>query len=377
MEVLQLSCAAQNYEWGLLGQESLVARIHGLNTGRAIDGTKPYAELWMGTHPNAPSFVKQADGGLAELRAVLGKDLPFLFKILSVKKALSIQAHPDKQLAERLFSEFPDVYKDPNHKPEIAIALTDFEALCGFRPVDEIAALVAKYPEFASLVSAESVMALQQSRGCALKSFFTELMSSNPGLVATKTKHLMDRIGTPKDSLERLFFRLNTEYPDDIGCFCVFVLNYVTMKPGECIFMGANEPHAYLRGECIECMALSDNVVRAGLTPKFRDVKTLCGMLTYDTYTHQELFTEPKSITKHSVLYKAPVTEFGVVKTEFDSAGTESICRPHETMILVLQGTISLSGAAHGAGSILLVPAGMPFELAATEPALLYQAFQP
>ena len=116
-----------------------------------VDGTAPYAELWMGTHPNGPSMLK-GPGALSlaehisQKPEILGKDcrqkfgdqLPFLFKVLSVNKALSIQAHPDKKHAEKLHADRPDIYKDPNHKPEMAIALTDFEGLCGFRHVSHV-----------------------------------------------------------------------------------------------------------------------------------------------------------------------------------------------------------------------------------------------
>ncbi|BHF79545.1 hypothetical protein SprV_0702266600 [Sparganum proliferum] len=113
--------------------------------------SKPYAELWMGTHPSGPSkFADQSSENLAdyinkdtsvlgtESVKLFGKTLPFLFKVLSVNKALSIQAHPNKKLAEKLHADHPDVYKDDNHKPELAIALSDFEALLCFRPLEEI-----------------------------------------------------------------------------------------------------------------------------------------------------------------------------------------------------------------------------------------------
>merc|ERR1719330_954776 len=110
----------------------------------------------MGDHPSGPSSVQSPHpgGGHSLIRALtrtpsllgvkLAGDakLPFLLKVLSINKALSIQSHPDRALAERLHRERPDVYKDPNHKPEIAIALTNFEALCGFRPLAEILELV-------------------------------------------------------------------------------------------------------------------------------------------------------------------------------------------------------------------------------------------
>lgn len=74
---------------------------------------------------------------------------------------------------------------------------------------------------------------------------------------------------------------LEKQYPNDVGVLAALLLNHVKLEPGDGLYIGANEPHAYLYGECIECMAASDNVVRAGLTPKYMDVKTLCSMLTY------------------------------------------------------------------------------------------------
>lgn len=344
----------------------------------------------MGTHPNGPSSVKMESGEEVPLREVLGRDLPFLFKILSVRKALSIQAHPDKHLAQRLHQQFPNLYKDPNHKPEIAIALTPFEALCGFRPIDEILLMTKKYPEFASLVTPESLMALEhaqsssgQTKKAALKAFFHDLMTCGAELVKTKTEHLMTRLDSP-DDLESLFIRLNKAYPYEVGCFCIFVMNYVTMKPGECIFMAANEPHAYLLGECVECMALSDNVVRAGLTPKFRDVDTLCSMLTYSMYKAEDVFTEPEHASPYSMLYKAPVEEFSVVRTVFTgSAEKESINRPFDTVLLCIQGSVKITSQSEeidcDAGSILLLPGGVSFDLecASLSGAQIFQAFQP
>lgn len=311
-----------------------------------------------------------------------------MFKILSVRKALSIQAHPDKALAAKLHGDFPAMYKDPNHKPEIAIALTDFEALCGFRPVAEILGLARQYPEFASLVSEAAIQGLQQAKGeedtvRAMKVFFSELMEVGSDLVKIKTDLLLQRFAPPQTPLEELFLRLNKEYPGEVGCFCIFVMNFVAMKPGECIFMAANEPHAYLRGECVECMALSDNVVRAGLTPKFRDIDTLCSMLTYKRYTAQEIFTQPQALGKHSTIYTAPVSEFAVVKTALTSTGQcDSIERASDTILLAIKGGFTITAgsttADYSAGKILLLPGKTRFEIQSTsEDVLLFQAFEP
>uniref|UniRef100_A0A2P2JTQ6 mannose-6-phosphate isomerase n=1 Tax=Rhizophora mucronata TaxID=61149 RepID=A0A2P2JTQ6_RHIMU len=153
--IQRLKCSVQNYDWGKRGAESRVARLYALNSGSSIEEDKPYAEFWIGTHESGPSLLLEngVDNGasigsrnlsLKEWTAknpnVLGRkvldkwgcDLPFLFKVLSVAKALSIQAHPDKKLAKQLHKERPDIYKDGNHKPEMALAITNFEALCGF-----------------------------------------------------------------------------------------------------------------------------------------------------------------------------------------------------------------------------------------------------
>merc|ERR1711981_339202 len=145
MAMLKLKCAVQNYAWGKTGSESEVAKLYASgNADVEVEEDKPYAELWMGTHPSGPSVLASTGSTLKSwiaengesLGAVLldkyGLDLPFLFKVLSVRTALSIQAHPHKALAEKLHAERPHLYKDDNHKPEMTLALTDFEALSCF-----------------------------------------------------------------------------------------------------------------------------------------------------------------------------------------------------------------------------------------------------
>jgi len=85
-------------------------------------------ELWMGTHPTSPSRVRSSDELLSNYLAshpnligvdviekfnAAGGNLPFLFKILSIEKALSIQTHPDKKMAEELHAQHPHLYKGP------------------------------------------------------------------------------------------------------------------------------------------------------------------------------------------------------------------------------------------------------------------------
>jgi len=307
--MLRLECAIQTYEWGKPGLTSAVAQLkqEGEADFQADDNTR-YAELWMGTHPSGPSYVVLGEDDKVPLKEYLKAhpqalgsepsaegDLPFMFKVLSISKALSIQAHPDKRLAEQLHASRPQVYKDGNHKPEMAISLTDFEALCGFRPLEELVAHLVLYPELRALVGEEEQALLEKAAGEgageeeereALKAVFSSYMHASEERTTEQVAVLAARLeGKEKretaDDLEKLILRLLAHFPGDRGVFGPFFLNYVRLGPGKAFVMQANEPHAYLSGDILECMACSDNVVRVGLTPKYRDVPTLLGMLTY------------------------------------------------------------------------------------------------
>jgi len=172
--MFSLSCPVQSYAWGKVGSESAVAKLKfGSDSSTfSIDNVAPYAELWMGTHVSGPAKLKDSGQNLLnwlkENPSSVGlvpsdypiDDLPFLFKVLSIRTALSIQSHPDKALAKNLFETRPDIYKDPNHKPEMAIALTPFEAMCGFRPISEIQHYLGYYPEFANILGTEGIVFL-------------------------------------------------------------------------------------------------------------------------------------------------------------------------------------------------------------------------
>ncbi len=299
-----------------------------------------------------------------------GQDLPFLFKILSVRTALSIQAHPDKELAISLHAADPKNYRDDNHKPEMAIALEPFEALCGFRPIEEISEFLKAIPALAQLVGFEAI-----SSQAELKAAFTRLMNSSGAEVSSVIAHISHEF-----SLSNLFWRLNSQYPGDLGVLCVFFLNYAQLSAGEAVFLAANEPHAYLSGSCVECMATSDNVVRAGLTPKHRDVKTLCEMLTYQSFAGQKaLLTQPKKQADGCWLYESPVREFSVLKLE-----NEAKALPLEvghSVLLCLTGTATLS-TGHSEfqlkpGSIIYFPPRTHYSLSNAANFTAFQAFEP
>ncbi|KAI0233694.1 Mannose-6-phosphate isomerase [Lamellibrachia satsuma] len=345
-KVVQLKCAIKNYAWGKVGKSSKVAQLaSGTNSSLTASEDVAYAELWMGTHPKGPSIHMGRNIPLSDWlttypeflgdkmrKAFPGKgELPFLFKVLSVGQSLSIQAHPDKNLAERLHREKPDLYPDSNHKPEIAIALTSFDALCGFRPYNEIAEFLTYIPELETVVGRENSEAFKAvasevpvsmtALADALQRCFTALMTCDVTALHVQLKNLMQRANkeNPYQSgrlQSDLLVKLHSQFPGDVGCFVIYFLNRITLQPGEAIFLEAGLPHAYLYGDCIECMACSDNVVRAGLTPKFKDIPLLCSMLKYECKASTKyLFPgvkDPEDSLR--VIFNPPVPEFTVDK---------------------------------------------------------------
>jgi len=333
------------YDWGKPASTSKVAS---LTPNLTHTPTTPTAELWMGTHPNAPSKTggKLLSNLLDSNPQLLGStpapngQLPFLFKVLSINKALSIQAHPDKALAEKLHRERPDVYKDENHKPEMAIALTPFEALAGFKPIEEIRETLRTFPELASLIDA-AIITSQVSDKEWLKSILTSLLNASTAAIEIALASTLSRLSGKTygvGSMQELFLRLDTQFPGpDIGKFCAFLLNYIKLTPGQAFFMPANDPHAYLSGDCIECMATSDNVVRVGLTPKLKDVPTLLGMLTYNSGPPSLL--TPQKVGEHSRLFVPPTPEFNLMDSTISKGQTVEFPGAGPGIILVYEGS--------------------------------------
>ncbi|RDA87767.1 hypothetical protein CP532_2455 [Ophiocordyceps camponoti-leonardi (nom. inval.)] len=399
--LFRLRCGVNSYEWGKKGLKSAAARFAAAtpSDSLSIEPEKPYAELWMGSHPSNPSrdvvsgralsdlFVENKALLSVEVAARYGDRLPFLLKVLSIDKALSIQAHPNKKLAEKLHARDPGNYPDDNHKPEMAIAITPFEGLCGFRPLAEISHFLATVPPLRSLVGDDNarrlaeVAASQQNdhdegARAALRSAFNALMSSKAEDVSREVANL---VGLAKSEsagfagggvsssagqdLAELVTRLHGQFGPDIGLLVLFFLNLVKLQPGEALFLVADDIHAYLSGDIVECMAASDNVVRAGLTPKFKDVKTLVDMLTYRCapieqqkmapadYPYATLNRTAYSSGSAVVLYDPPIDEFAVVRTLLRGVGAKATMEPVDGPSIVIcttgRGTIAVGPTRH------------------------------
>ncbi|KAA1465888.1 mannose-6-phosphate isomerase [Dentipellis sp. KUC8613] len=417
--VFQIAPTVQQYDWGKPGISSKVAqfaRTAGISDFSVTEDA-PYAELWMGTHPKSPSRVPSLGGQtlqehLAAHPELIGDDvvkkfnaangnLPFLFKVLAIAKALSIQSHPDKKTAEKLHAEQPDIYKDPNHKPEMALALTPFTALCGFLPLPQIARFLSITPEFAALIPpaiSQRFVSLAGSKDAAdpeakqaLKDVFSAVMTASEADFKAQLKTLVQRYrsgGEHADEkvVKRLVLTLQEQFPDDIGIFCVYLLNYVELKPGEAIYLGAGEPHAYVSGDIMECMANSDNVIRAGLTPKLRDVPNLVSTLTYQAAPSTKHKVQPSPFTsdQYTTLYDPPIPEFSVLQVVLPAGKTEKHRPVHGPSIAIVtggDGAVSWGGQGEGSltlvqGSVFFIGAGVDVEFTAGEGELVvYRAF--
>ncbi len=353
----------QNYAWGTTGAEAFIPRFLGIQTDVAM----PFAELWMGTHPNAPStlvidgekyslerlIAQQPDFFLGTKTAArFGGRLPFLLKILSAGQPLSIQAHPDKKQAVTLHAADAENYPDDNHKPEIAIALSEFHAMAGFRSTAEIAQTLQNYPEIAEFIGTNTVqqflLAAEKSpqvRRQTLKKLFTQYLQKTvtaPNILSSAIEKLQKRLDTQTvhSRAEHIFLQMQQKYAEtDAGLFSVFFLNYIILQPGQAIFIPAGIPHAYIHGNIIECMANSDNVVRAGLTTKFQDKINLLKILTYEAGP-VEIFGQTKQEPK--IKYKPPVEEFSLFRYHLEK-GDSFHCKLNSVAILlILNGKIQI-----------------------------------
>jgi mannose-6-phosphate isomerase len=290
----------QAYTWG-----SYTAIPELLGTDSPF--STPQAELWMGSHPKAPSLVDCAGKwvSLEKLiqknpQAILGKavaskfggKLPYLFKVLAAAQPLSIQAHPSPIQAKQGFERenrlkipldaFHRNYKDENHKPECICAMTHFWAMKGFRNIPEMLSLMAIVRPIDLSKELDNLKQRPSPQG--LKSFFQAIMNMDRkrqkkivnNAVAMAKKHVED------DYVFQWMIDLNKKYPSDIGVLSPILLNLVYLEPGQAMFLPAGELHAYLDGVGIELMANSDNVLRGGLTKKHVDVEELLNVLNFN-----------------------------------------------------------------------------------------------
>ena len=344
----------QGYDWG---SHDALTTLFGIPNPAG----KPQAELWMGAHPNGCSEVTLA-GDVQKLStlierapaAVLGDatvarfgSLPFLFKVLCAEKALSIQVHPSKVQAEAGFAKEEAAgispkaanrnYKDPNHKPELVFALTPYQAMNGFRAIPAILAL---FDAMALPALAELTAALRQSQDEAgLQHFFHQLLILDGARKEEALAGLLAYAAARQDDETfALITSLAAQYPGDVGLFSPLLLNVVTLKPGQAMYLDACTPHAYVRGTGLEIMANSDNVLRAGLTPKYIDVAELLDCTRCLPKPDDQILLAPhlEGAVQH---FEVPVPDFTF---SVYPAGEHALTTASAEILFAIDGTVTL-----------------------------------
>ncbi len=310
---------------------------------------EPQAELWLGAHPVAPATVER-DGRWQRLDAVIAADpvgelgvevasrfdgqLPFLLKVLAAVSPLSLQAHPDevharaghqREEAAGLAMGAPNrIYKDPHHKPELICALTPFDALCGFRPVPATLDLLDAVATRGLRPFAAELAAAPGPNG--LRTVLGQLLTVAPGdrgLLADEVAASCAAHDGPWHPETTAIARIAGWYPGDIGVVIALLLNFVRLQPGQAIYLGAGNVHAYLDGVGVEVMANSDNVLRGGLTPKHIDVPELMDVVDF-TPLADPIVPPLESLV--GCTYPTPAPEFQLTRLDLEGHDLAGQC---------------------------------------------------
>ena len=324
--VFPLDGVIRPYAWG---SPTAIPQLLGIEpTGR------PAAELWLGAHPDDPSGVPGTTLDkliAARPEAMLGPavvdrfgpQLPFLLKVLAAETALSIQVHPNLAQAQAGYAAEDAAgvprgapqrnYKDANHKPELLCALTEFDALCGFRPVARTRQLLDAL-DVAELAPCAAALAGPDG----LRAAFTSLLSlEDPKPLVEAVVAALPRLaGTEWADLGAALTRVAGHFPGDVGIAVALLLNHVRLAPGEAIFLAAGNVHAYLHGVGVEILANSDNVLRCGLTAKHVDVPELLRITDFAELAEPRC---PDVGSEFGHEFRVPVPDFELATVDLDA----------------------------------------------------------
>ena len=359
--IYRLTGQVQHYAWG---GKNYIASLIGLNSAK----DQPCAEWWLGAHPSAPSEIENVTGKqsliefLSQNPTALGQashqqfgdELPYLLKILDVEKPLSIQLHPTKAQAEKGFeaenakgvslTDSTRTYKDRNHKPEMMIALSDFWLLHGFKIKSQILATLNVRPSLQPLAEKLGKQSLAE--------FYADVMLADQSTLANWLLPIIEVNQQPYKNGE-----LTLDNPDywvlytmeamaispeklDTGLVCFYLFNIVHLKEGEGIFQDAGIPHAYLRGQNVELMACSDNVIRGGLTPKYVDIVELLKIVDCREVIPQIISAAPQNQSEFT--YKTPVKDFALAQIRVEPEQHTEVNLQSAGILLVMQGDLKI-----------------------------------
>jgi mannose-6-phosphate isomerase len=342
--LVRISGEQKNYAWG---STSLIQDHFGLgNLG------EPVAEVWFGTHDGGKSVVIDSGKSLDEV--IKGK-LSFLAKFLAAESPLSIQVHPNPLQAREGFQKENQAgldsldpkrnYPDDSEKPEILIALTNFRALCGFRPRAEISQIFTifqqvdpRFSEIAALVDSD----------LGLKELFTQLLQDGERARAVSSDlaplSKLQGQALVVEKARDLLVELSAKYPGDTGTLVALLLNEVELFPGQAIYLPAGNLHAYLSGLGFEVMAASNNVIRGGLTPKHVDQDELLAITDFSELEHP--LVQIKKLATGLVEYPVAASQFKVYKAEV-SAGNllADLDLPGQSLVACVSGEVAVGNS--------------------------------
>lgn len=365
----QLHPRIRAYAWG---SHEALARL----TGRSHPTPEPEAELWMGAHEAAPAGLVR-HGGETTLDRVVAADpvgelgagvadryggrLPFLLKVLAPERALSIQAHPTAAQARDAAA---GTYADDWPKPEAFVAISPFEVFAGTRDFSDTAGLAARLdvPTLSALVAVAA-----EGEAPAY-----DLLAALLGLPADKQAELVVDVLTacaqrseldPDAALLEAVLRVADDYPGDIGVVVLLTMVHQVVQPGHYVFVPAGVLHAYVRGVAVEILANSDNVVRAGLTPKRIDVAELLRIVDVD----QAMTPQTPSVGEDGwSAFPADTGYFRLHTTEPDATPRRVRDEGQPRILLALEATVTV---CCGEAELLLGPGDSCFLSATDEPA--------
>jgi len=354
---VKITAKVVDYAWG---NNDFIPNL----IGSKADG-KPKAEMWMGTHPGAPSIVSGSEQTLenflknnlnffsAEHLKMFNDELPFLFKVLAIEKPLSIQCHPDYREARIGFENEKDFrknnpkplwnYKDSNRKAEVIYALSDISAMCGFLPDDEIIANLKTYiPNGFDTF----ILPLLRNAENKAKVIFKYLYTVDVNTLSTLINELLKNVANSNNMIDNFFTkegiinRVKNDFPKDRGLFAPLLLNVVHLKKGEALYLEPRLLHAYVYGNGIELMSASDNVLRGGLTNKKMDVSELLKVMKIKPLKIKKCKTYFD--TENKEIIETPTEEFTLAvyrKGESDVV-TENI----EMLLFLDKSTLKIDG---------------------------------
>ncbi|MGJ9511418.1 mannose-6-phosphate isomerase, class I [Actinotignum sp. GS-2025b] len=281
-----------------------------------------------------------------------GGELPYLLKLIAPHQPLSLQVHPSLEQARAGFEREEAAgisrtaphrsYRDRNHKPELAYALTPFEAICGLRTPRRIAEVLGGL----GLPLTDRLAALVEERGVG--AVFADLLSAGTRPEPEQIEQVvaacaarLERGASPSPRADRIVETLAQHYPGDPGVVASLLMNPVTLRPGEALFIPAGTVHAYLSGTAVEIMAASDNVLRAGLTPKHVDVAELLRIM--DDAAVPPIRIAPEHMSEAVSTFYVPVDDFELSVVHLRDATTvEKLRSRGPRTVVCLEGAVEV-----------------------------------